>query len=302
MNNNNVIVGVEPSRAEHADAIALGARLARLLDANLVLVSVYEPRDGRWHHAASSYEHALRRATTQMKDRLDGLVVEQLVLPGASAARVLHHLVDERGARAVVVASSPRAPWGQIELGHVSERLLHGGAAPTVIAPRGYAKHERPLQTIGVGYGGTPESEDALKAAAELADASDASLRLIGVFDPLDYMHVHAMLSPDANGDLRQMAENDLARALDSLDGRVATGELLDGDPAETLRTLSPELDLLVLGSRSYGPLRAVLLGGVSGALVHRAACPLMVVPHTPDREHEVMLVGGVEAPRDEEP
>jgi nucleotide-binding universal stress UspA family protein len=37
--------------------------------------------------------------------------------------------------------------------------------------------------------------------------------------------------------------------------------------------------DLLAVGSRGYGPLRAVLLGSVSSALVRSAASPLVVVP-----------------------
>jgi nucleotide-binding universal stress UspA family protein len=271
MNETNVIVGVEPSRAEHADAIALGALLARQWGSRLLLTSVYEPRA---HNARGSYEHALRKSAVRLHERLQGLEVEQIVEPGASAARVIHHLVDERGANAVVVGSSPKAPWGQVELGHVSERLLHGGSAPAVLAPRGYAKHESRLETIGVGYGGTPESQDALRIAATLADPSGATLRVIGV----------------------SLVRHDLDQALASVSGPVATCELLlEGDPAEVLERLSAELDLLVLGSRSYGPLRAVLLGGVSGKLVHGAACPVMVVPHTPDREHEVTLVGGLE-------
>lgn len=38
-------------------------------------------------------------------------------------------------------------------------------------------------------------------------------------------------------------------------------------------------LDLLVLGSRSYGPWKRLLLGSVSARLVHQAACPLLLVP-----------------------
>jgi hypothetical protein len=36
---------------------------------------------------------------------------------------------------------------------------------------------------------------------------------------------------------------------------------------------------LLLLGSRGYGPLRAVLLGGVSHVVVREAACPVIVLP-----------------------
>ena len=41
----------------------------------------------------------------------------------------------------------------------------------------------------------------------------------------------------------------------------------------------SHDLDLLVIGSRGYGPLHSVLLGGVSGRVIRDAACPVIVVP-----------------------
>jgi nucleotide-binding universal stress UspA family protein len=47
------------------------------------------------------------------------------------------------------------------------------------------------------------------------------------------------------------------------------------------LRTLLSEaggVDLVVLGSRGYGPLGNVFLGSVSNEVVHAAPCPVMVV------------------------
>jgi len=44
-------------------------------------------------------------------------------------------------------------------------------------------------------------------------------------------------------------------------------------------------LDLLVVGSGVYGPLRAVLLGSVSSALVRSAKPPLVFVPRGADGE-----------------
>ena len=41
----------------------------------------------------------------------------------------------------------------------------------------------------------------------------------------------------------------------------------------------SNRVDLLVSGSRGYGPLRAVLVGTVSQAMILKAHCPVMVVP-----------------------
>ena len=52
-----------------------------------------------------------------------------------------------------------------------------------------------------------------------------------------------------------------------------------DGDPAEELATMAEHLDLLVLGSRAYGPAGRLLSGSTSTQLARRAACPLLVVP-----------------------
>ena len=45
------------------------------------------------------------------------------------------------------------------------------------------------------------------------------------------------------------------------------------------LAAASGDLDLLVCGSRGYGPVRRVLLGSVSRRLSHEARCPLIVLP-----------------------
>ena len=54
---------------------------------------------------------------------------------------------------------------------------------------------------------------------------------------------------------------------------------MIVGDPVRELAAQSGSADLMVVGSRGYGPLRAVLLGSVSGRLVREAACPVIVVP-----------------------
>ena len=79
---------------------------------------------------------------------------------------------------------------------------------------------------------------------------------------------------------------DELAQAVSGLDADIdVTETLLDGDPQALLARASGQLDLLVVGSRGYGPLRAVLLGSVSGALVRSAESPLVVVPRGPEGE-----------------
>jgi nucleotide-binding universal stress UspA family protein len=80
-------------------------------------------------------------------------------------------------------------------------------------------------------------------------------------------------------GAVRDAARAALDEALASLPFEAAD-ELLEGDVVDELAALDDhECDLLVCGSRGYGPVRRVLLGGVARKLTRRAACPVMVVP-----------------------
>jgi nucleotide-binding universal stress UspA family protein len=66
--------------------------------------------------------------------------------------------------------------------------------------------------------------------------------------------------------------------------------EFVVGDPVEELAKRSEAADLLLTGSRGYGPMRAVLLGSVSGRLVREADCPVIVVPRGADSHLELLF------------
>ena len=52
------------------------------------------------------------------------------------------------------------------------------------------------------------------------------------------------------------------------------------GDPVEKLLEISEVgIDLLVLGSRGFGPVMRLLIGSVSSRVIRGAPCPVMVVP-----------------------
>ena len=55
---------------------------------------------------------------------------------------------------------------------------------------------------------------------------------------------------------------------------------MLTGNVVEVLAELDEDdVDVLFCGSRGYGPIRRVLLGGVSSRLVRHAKSPVVVVP-----------------------
>jgi hypothetical protein len=53
---------------------------------------------------------------------------------------------------------------------------------------------------------------------------------------------------------------------------------------------LSSGLDLLVCGSRGYGPVRGVLLGSVTRRVIGEAHCPVIVLPRGVKATLETLL------------
>ena len=180
----------------------------------------------------------------------------------------------------MVVGSTHTGRLGRVYPGSTAEKLLHGSPCAVAVVPRGY--EDRPIERIGVAYDGSDEAKAALEAARALSKRFDAQLVLIGVAG-LDWYAGPAIAGgPGYELDtLRVETEKRIQAALDE-----AARDVLRPRPscATAIRPRSSprtreELDLIVTGSRGYGPLRAVLVGGVSGRLLRRAHCPVIVVP-----------------------
>jgi nucleotide-binding universal stress UspA family protein len=169
--------------------------------------------------------------------------------------------------------------------GSTAERLLHGSPCPVAVAPKGYAQRSSDeLAVIGCGYDASLSAAHALETAHRLAVATGARLRVIRVFKPLafdtppDSVLMGGMAS--YNDTLHERATRELESAIATIDAeRGVEAEFTVGDPRQLLAEASEQLDLLVVGSRGYGPMHAVMVGGVAGRLVREAACPVIVVP-----------------------
>lgn len=212
-------------------------------------------------------------------EKLSGIGVETRAYGGGSPARILTKVAEQEAFDIIVVGSPHRGALGRILLGSVATSLLNGATADVAVAPRGYAQdeHER-IGEIAVGYDGTSEAKVALRRAERLARPSNARIKLLTVVTPpvAAPVMVPGAYAPESPPEPERVTQE----GLDSIEAALAAESIrLDGDPAtELVRECEEGVDLLVVGSRGYGPLTRVLLGSVSRKIAGDAPCPVLVV------------------------
>ena len=275
-----ILVALDPDHDDDCPLV-LGARLASALGAPLVVVGAY-PHDaiidavGLGDHEADLRRRTLRR----LEARTAGQPAEVRAAGGRTIGRVLHDVTVELGAGLIVAGAGRRARHGHLWPGSTVEGLLRGSPCPVAITPPGLAPDWAPRR-MGVGFVDGEDGHAALRAAAAIAAAGAAELRVVTAVERPD-RHRSAAIPPygGAGRSAVGAAQRELDDAVAALSPPLPVRtETVVADPGEALTALSAELDLLVCGSRGYGPLRGVLLGSVSHAVVREASCPVIVVP-----------------------
>lgn len=210
-------------------------------------------------------------------EALDGFETERRCYVGASPAHVLCDLADGDDCSLVVVGSPHRSALGRALIGSVAEALTHGSRAPVALAPHGHAETApESLRTIAVAYDGTPESDAALRQAEGIALATGASLEVLTVVGPSAVVAKVLIESRSLTPKPYAVVEAAVAGVDEAIE--VHTRELI-GPTAEAVANACENVDLLIAGSRDYGPLKRVLVGSVSSKLIHTAPCPVLIVP-----------------------
>ncbi len=238
---------------------------------------------------AGQPEAAARAVLEPLRAEL-GAAVDVRAREALTAAAGLTAAAEEVDARLIVLGSSSRGAIGRVLPGSTAERVIHGAPCPVAVVPRDYVAREGGMMTVGVAFAPTPEGRDALRTGARLAEVARASLRVIMVLDPslaertspgmLAAAHHDHDDAEDRAGRSRIEAERELDEAIATVSSTVPVErDVLFQDPADGLAAASEHLDLLIMGSRAYGPMRAVMLGGVSRRVITRAACPVLVLP-----------------------
>ena len=271
----NVLAGVD-GRFGGRDAAALATRLVAP-GGRLTLAHVY-PVDGRLRRQTSALEYATgrqqrgRELLTEARDQA-GVSAELRCVESPSAGRGLHELAERLGVDLLVVGSSRRGIFGRVLLGDDTRESLNGAPCAVAIAPAGYAQTPAVIQEIGVAYNGSAESEHAVAVARVLAVQYGARLSACEAVSLPVYAFVGGPVP--VNGAIEDLVAEAQQRieALGGIEPHATYGNVVD-----ELSAYSASLDLLIVGSRGYGPLGRLVHGSTSSHLARAARCPLLVL------------------------
>jgi nucleotide-binding universal stress UspA family protein len=280
-----ILVGVDDTPSGR-DAVVLACALAGGDDADVLLLGAYTD-------PLLSFPPVLRHDLHRGRD------VERVLLevrrehapqarthtaPDLSPGRALCHAVEHEHPDLLVLGSSHKAAAGRAGAGRTGRQVLHGAACGVALAARGLHEASFALRRVVVGVDRSEEAGAALALACGLARRAGAALTVVAVVDdrlPATTAPAGMALELAQWDELvkaqRTLTEQLLADVLAREEG--AEGELRVGDPAEELATVAGGADLLVLGSRHWGPLSRLVVGSTGEELVRDAPCSLLVVP-----------------------
>jgi nucleotide-binding universal stress UspA family protein len=286
--NNTIVVGVDYSPASHA-ALQWALETASRHHAAVIVVHVPEMTKSGFHvlgPTGPKLEHEIRERSRHLLEEIVDLAAvshPDVAVSHRLAEAAPGRLIEEsQTAEMVVVGNRGFGGFTGLVVGSTALRLAAHAHCPVVVVPAS--------STPGDGGGGIVVGID------ESGD-SDPALRfafsesaLLG--EPLTVVHAWhgpTMVGPSPAAPL--VYDVDLVAGQQ----RVAVADALEpwrrkypdveletrvemGHPAKELVDQAAHARLLVVGRRSRGELRSLVLGSVSHAVLHHASCPVAVV------------------------
>jgi nucleotide-binding universal stress UspA family protein len=276
-----IVVGYAGDQAGR-DAVKLAARLAAVLSSHVTIVFPYHPL--LTSIPCEQTEERVRGEVQALVAGIGGLTAPTYHWsPSPWPIHALHELAGYEEADLIVFGAAREGLADHLHLS-LMERMVHGAPCAVAVAPGGYADGD-PAETgrIGVGFSDSDEGKTALHLAHELAGILACELEIIAGSGLSPALASYAFSSPSLPQVANEMYAETKAN-LERVAGELGEGlpvhlETIRGDPSEVLIERSKNLDILMLGSRAYGPLRHVLLGSVSARVMREAHCPVLVVP-----------------------
>ena len=274
-----IIAAFDPVDADDA-SVRFAATVAALTGAPLLVASVFA-RDGVADRLIAGQlgedlparpGEALGRMVAALRE--DGVDADALELGATSPPRGLSLAAEQLGAGLLVVGTTSVLREDRIAPGGTPDRLLTGAPCAVATVPPGHRGD--PPSTVAVGYVDTAEGREAVHAAHLLARRAGARLRVLSIVQPRPWMT--AAGDEDVTAELRTAAEEAANEAVASLLGAPVDVDVDVADPGDVLVTASAHADVMVLGSRGYGPGGTTLRGGVARRVTAESGGPVVLV------------------------
>lgn len=145
-------------------------------------------------------------------------------------------------------------------------------------------------RAVVVGLDRSDQGRAAVEYAAELASRRHLPLRVVHVFEPMQYgVRPTIGSSPNIERVLQNSAQCLLDETVEVLGAGYpdveVTAVLETGSPTERLLEESQRADIVVLGSRGTGGFADLVIGSTTMHVTAHAACPVIAVPSPPDAD-----------------
>ena len=151
-----------------------------------------------------------------------------------------------------------------------------------------------------VGFDGSENSRTALRWAAAEAEVRQASVSAVSSYAMPPIMNLYGIGTAGAAATaLERLGET----CTESLHLAVAESaarhpsvhfdeHVVVEQPVDYLVGATTDADLVVVGANGLGAVKHFLLGSVTGALLHKSACPIVVVPAALGTQRNRVIVG----------
>jgi nucleotide-binding universal stress UspA family protein len=218
------------------------------------------------------------RAVDRARSRAPGLVVSAELVPGGPARALL---TAARDATMVVVGGQGAGGLTGLLLGSVALQVVsHAPCAAVVVR----SLEPEVNREIVVGVDGSPSCTGAIGFAFQ-----EAALRLARLRAVLAWSHPASAGRGDVQplvydvelvaGDEERVLVECLAGWRERFPDVEVVHDVIQARPIRALAGASAGADLLVVGTRGRGGFAGLILGSVSHAMLHRAHCPVAIVP-----------------------
>lgn len=281
-------------------ALPYAEAFAKATGTSIHLLSVIEPvprgltsrSTKRAAEIEQAQREALQGALTVAADRLGraGLDVSLSVMDGPPAETILAAARSDTVA-IVVMGTHGRGGVDRWGVGSVADTVMRASPKPMLLVRLPYtpASQRAPLRPVTLGrlmvpLDGSALAEGSLPLAADLADATGATLTLVRV-EPWVTIGSAPYGAVAEFTEMEERAAAEAARYLDDVRRRLpkkvnAETIVLRGRPAESLIDFAQyeRIDLVIMTTHGRGGVRRLVMGSVADRLV-RAGVTMLLVP-----------------------